>query len=74
MAVIAKYNASKSGIVPTFNNGYIYEVFEKVSNDIYTVEITSDTDFTHCDFSGLADLLTIEYLKVTSRVTDMACF
>ena len=44
--LIARYTANKSGVVPTFNDGYQYTKNETVSNDIYTVEISSDTDFT----------------------------
>ena len=68
--LIAKYTANKSGVVPTFNSGYQYTVNETVSNEIYTVEINSDTDFTNCSFSGKTNLLTVEYLKVTSQVTN----
>ena len=69
--LIAKYTANASGVVPTFNEGYQYTINETVSNGIYTVEIDSDSDFTICSFSGKTNLLTVEYLKVTSQVTNM---
>ena len=69
--LIAKYTANKRGVVPIFDEGYQYTVNETVSNGIYTVEINSDTDFTICSFSGKTNLLTVEYLKVTSQATDM---
>ena len=68
--LIAKYTCNASGVVPTFNNGYVYEVNETEDNGIYTVEITSDTDFSSCSFNGKNQLLTVEYLKVTSKVTS----
>ena len=66
--LIAKYTCNTSGVVPTFNNGYVYEVNEIENNGIYTVEITSESDFSKCTFSNI---LTVEYLKVTSNVTNM---
>ena len=44
--LIAKYTTNASGVVPTFNSGYQYTANETESNGIYTVEISSDTDFT----------------------------
>lgn len=44
--LIAKYTTNASGVVPTFNSSYQYTVNETESNGIYTVEISSDTDFT----------------------------
>ena len=70
--LIAKYTANVSGVVPTFNSGYQYTVNETESNGIYTVEITSNTDFTSCSFENKSKLLTVEYLKVTDKVTDMS--
>ena len=70
--LIAKYTASVSGVVPTFNSGYQYTVNETESNGIYTVEITSYTDFTSCSFKNKSKLLTVEYLKVTDKVTNMS--
>ena len=70
--LIARYTASRSGVVPTFNSGYQYTINETVSNGIYTVEINSDSDFTSCSFKNKSNLLTVEYLKVTSNVTNMA--
>lgn len=69
--LIAKYTANASGVVPTFNEGYQYTVNETNSNGIYTVELYSDTDFTSCNFYGKANLLTVEYLRVTKNVTNM---
>jgi len=69
--LIAKYTCNTSGVIPTFNNGYVYEVNETENEGIYTVEITSDTDFSSCSFNGKSQLLTVEYLKVTSNVTNM---
>ena len=70
--LIAKYTANTSGVLPTFNNGYKYTINEIESNGVYTVEISSDSDFTSCSFNGKIELLTVEYLKVTSNVTDMS--
>lgn len=70
--IIARYTASASGVLPTFNEGYQYTVDETVSNGIYTVELYSDTDFTSCSFNGKINLLTVEYLRVTNNVTDMS--
>ena len=69
--LIAKYTCNVSGVVPIFNNGYEYEINETENNGIYTVEITSETDFSSCGFNGKTQLLTVEYLKVTSKVTSM---
>ena len=69
--LIAKYTANASGILPTFDSGYQYTVNETESNGIYTVELSSDTDFSYCSFYGKSELLTVEYLKVTSNVTRM---
>ena len=72
--LVAKYTANASDVVPTFNDGYQYTVNEVESNGIYTVEINSDSDFSSCNFKDKLELLTVEYLKVTSNVqymTDM---
>ena len=69
--LIAKYTANTSGVLPTFNSGYQYTVNETELNGIYTVELSSDTDFSHCSFYNKSELLTLEYLKVTSNVTGM---
>ena len=69
--LIAKYTASVSGVLPTFNNGYQYTINEANSNGKYIVELYSDTDFTSCSFNGKTNLLTVEYLKVTSNVTTL---
>ena len=69
--LIAKYTCNASGVVPTFNSGYVYEVNETENNGVYTVEITSEDDFSSCSFNGKSQLLTVEYLKVTSKVTTM---
>ena len=69
--LIAKYTTNASGVVPTFNSGYQYTKYETVSNGIYTVEIDSRTDFTSCSFKSKSNLLTVEYLKVTNKVTRM---
>ena len=69
--LIAKYTANTSGVLPTFNSGYQYTVNETESNGVYTVEISSDSDFTSCSFDGKSELLTVEYLKVTSNVINM---
>ena len=69
--LIARYTANASGVVPIFNSGYTYEVSETENNGIYTVEITSDTDFTSCSFKSKTGLLTVEYLKITNAVTSM---
>ena len=70
--LVAKYTTNASGVVPTFNEGYQYTVKEVESNGVYTVEISSDSDFSSCSFKDKSELLTVEYLKVTSNVTDMS--
>ena len=74
--IIAQYTTSASGIVPRFNQGYVYEVNEIDNGDgTYTVTLTADNDFTYVDFTDFDDeeynLLSIEYLKVTNKVTTM---
>ena len=69
--LIAKYTANVNGVLPTFNSGYQYTVNETESNGIYTVELFSDSDFTSCNFKGKTGLLTVDYLKVTDKVTNM---
>ena len=69
--LVAKYTTNTAGVVPTFNDGYTYELTETENNGVYTVEITSDSDFTSCSFNGKTNLLTVEYLKITNVVTSM---
>ena len=69
--LIAKYTANTSGVLPTFNEGYQYTVNETESNGIYTVELFSESDFTSCNFKDKTGLLTVDYLKVTDKVTSM---
>ena len=69
--LIAKYTANTSGVLPTFNSGYQYTINETELNGIYTVELFSDDDFIRCTFAGKTELLTVEYLKVTSKVTNI---
>ena len=68
--IIAKYTASASGVLPTFNNGYIYEVTEIAKDGIYEVDITSEDAPTTISFSGKNELLTVEYLNI-EKVTTM---
>ena len=68
--LVAKYTADTAGVVPTFNSGYVYELTETENNGIYTVEITSDNDFSSINFKNKNDLLTVEYLKITNAVTN----
>ena len=70
--LIAKYTANTSGVLPVFNSGYQYTVNETESNGVYTVELFSDDDFKSCTFSEKTELLTVDYLKVTDKVTDMS--
>ena len=70
--LIAKYTTNTRGVLPTFNDGYQYVVNETRSNGVYTVEISSDSDFTSCNFSRKTQLLTVDYLKITDKVTTMA--
>ena len=70
--LIAKYTTNTSGVLPIFNSGYQYTINETESNGVYTVEISSDSDFTSCNFNGKTELLTVDYLKVTDKVTTMA--
>ena len=72
MILIARYTANACGVVPIFNEGYQYTVNETVSNGVYTVELYSDIDFTSCSFYKKTNLLTVEYLKVTDKVTTLA--
>ena len=69
--LIAKYTTNTSGVLPTFNSGYQYTVNETELNGVYTVELFSDSDFTSCSFKGKTQLLTVDYLKVTDKVTNM---
>ena len=69
--LMAKYTTNTSGVLPVFNSGYQYTINETESNGVYTVELFSDTDFTSCSFNGKTQLLTVEYLKVTDKVTNM---
>ena len=71
--LVARYTCNTSGILPTFNNGYIYNKVDEVDNGdgTYTVTIFADTDFTSCNFSGRTELLSVEYLKVTNKVTNL---
>ena len=69
--LIAKYTSRSSGLFPNFNDGYVYTSEEIEKDGIYTVEIFSDDDFTSCSFRAKSDLLTIEYLKFTNKVTTM---
>ena len=70
--LIAKYTSKTQGLRPTFNDGYAYTVTkEKLINDIYEVELSADTDFSSVNFKEQADLLTVDYLKVTSKVTTL---
>ena len=69
--LIAKYTSKTQGLRPTFNDGYNYTVTkEELVNGIYEVELSADTDFSHVDFNGKTDLLTVDYLKVTDKTTD----
>ena len=70
--LIAKYTTNTSGVLPTFNDGYQYTINETELNGIYTVELFSDDDFTSCSFDGKTELLTVDYLKVTDKVTNMS--
>lgn len=70
--LVARYTANTSGVVPTFNADYDHIINETETNGIYTVEIHSSEDFSKCSFSGKNSILTIEYLKITSNVTDMS--
>ena len=72
MALVAKYTSLYSDLLPTFNTGYQYSVNETVSNGIYTVEIHSDNDFSSIVFKSKKDLLTVDYLKITNKVTTFS--
>ena len=72
LPVIAKYTSKASGTLPTFNEGYTYTTSETVSDGVYTVELTSDSDFTSVSFTSSVDLLSVEYLKITNKVTSMS--
>ena len=69
--LIARYTTKASGVVPIFNDGFTYTVNETVSNGIYTVEISSNSDFSVINFNKSKDLLTVEYLKITNKVTEL---
>ena len=70
--LVARYTANTSGVVPTFNANYDRIINETETNGIYTVEIHSSEDFSKCIFGGISSILSIEYLKITSNVTDMS--
>ena len=67
--LIAKYTANKSGVVPTFNEGYQYTVNETESNGIYTVELYSYNDCTSISFADKKELLEVYYVN-TSKLTS----
>ena len=69
--LIAKYTVNASSVLPVFNDGYQYTVNKTKSNGVYTVEIFSDSDFTSCTFNRKTPLLTVDYLKITDKVTNM---
>lgn len=70
--LIAKYTTTSSGLTPVFNEGYAYELTETVNEKgHYVIELHSDSDFNSCSFSS-RPVVSIEYLKVTSKVTDMS--
>ena len=69
--LIAKYTTNTSGVLPIFNSGYQYTANETELNGVYTVELFSDSNFTSCNFKDKTGLLTVDYLKVTDKVTSM---
>ena len=73
--LIARYTANASGVLPTFNDTFEgYETEEVNNNGIYTVTIRTNKEDnlpTMISFNGKSNLLTVEYLKVTSKVTNM---
>ena len=71
--LVARYTCNTSGILPTFNSGYTYSKVDEVDNGdgTYTVTILADTDFTSCNFHSRAELLSVEYLKITNKVTTL---
>ena len=68
--IVAKYTANASGVLPTFNDGYIYEVKEIAKDGIYEVDITSEDAPTAISFNGKIELLTVGYLNI-EKVTSM---
>ena len=72
--LIAKYKFDNtlSDCFPTFNEGFIYTYTDEVNGTVTTRTIESDDDFTSCSFNGKMNLLSVEYLKVTDKVTDMS--
>ena len=73
MGVITKYkfNNTVSDCFPTFNEGFIYTYTDEVNGAVTTRIIESDGDFASCSFNGKSNLLSVEYLKVTDKVTSM---
>lgn len=69
--LIAKYTANISGVLPVFNDGYQYTINETELNGVYTVELSADTDFSSVSFNEKTELLTVDYLKVTDKVTNL---
>ena len=69
MMLVARYTAKSSGCLPVFNNDFTFTSNETVSNNVYTVEIFSNDDFSSISFQNNRELTTIEYLKVTDKVT-----
>ena len=72
---IARYTASDWNTLPTFNSGFTYTYdITKLSDEIYEYSIMADNMNnlpTSISFNGKSNLLTVEYLKVTSNVTSM---
>ena len=73
---IARYTSSVSGVLPTFNSEFTYTYDEIDNGDgTYTTKIyADDLDIlpTSISFKGISALLSVEKIKVTSNVSNMA--
>lgn len=71
--IIAQYTTNASGVHPRFDPNCVYTANEVDNGDgTYTITLTADNDFTYVDFTDRTSLLSVEYLKVTNKVTSTA--
>jgi hypothetical protein len=74
---VAQYTVNRPGgtVCPVFNEGYNFALNEiDNGNGTYTIEIYANEDFTSCNFfdsynEKFNSLLSVEYLKITNKVT-----
>ena len=71
--LVAQYTANTTGVVPTFNVDFQYRVEEINNGDgTYTSKVfcEENSTFTSCSFKGLTSLLTVDYLDITTKVSN----